>query len=202
MEYKSNSHKAKEQKQQKQENIPAKKVEKVASGKVRKKSEVRKFADVFLAEDLDSVKSYILIDVLIPTIKKAISDIVTNGIDMLLGMDSLPKNKRSTSSKVSYRKYYDDSHDRRDRPLVRTRTRYNYDDVEFENRGEAEEVLMRLRELLEMYEVVSVADLYDLADVEGDYTDYKYGWTQLDFAEPVRLAGGMYRLKLPRVKPI
>lgn len=49
-----------------------------------KKSEMQKFADVFISEDVNNVKSYIVMDVLVPAIKKAISDIVTNGIDMIL----------------------------------------------------------------------------------------------------------------------
>lgn len=74
-EYKANSHKAK-----KAEEKRAKKVDKVVTGKVRtkKKSEMSKFKDVFISEDVSNVKSYIFLDVLIPTIKKALSDIIVN----------------------------------------------------------------------------------------------------------------------------
>ena len=63
--YKPNSHKAKEEASK---NVPEKKIEKVISGtaKSKKKSEVRKLTDVFISEDVDSVKSYILLDVLVP----------------------------------------------------------------------------------------------------------------------------------------
>ena len=82
-EYKPNSHRSKEERK---ESIPEKHVEKVISGTVKpkKKSEMQKFADVFISEDVNNVKSYIVMDVLVPAIKKAISDIVTNGIDMIL----------------------------------------------------------------------------------------------------------------------
>ena len=78
-EYKPNSHKSKEDQKGA---VSEKKVEKVIAGTVKskKKSEIRKFTDVFISEDIDNVKSYILLDVLIPAIKKAISDVVTNGI--------------------------------------------------------------------------------------------------------------------------
>ena len=58
-EYKPNSHKSKEEQQTAP---PEKKVEKVVSGSVksRKKSEIQKFADVFIQEDAQKVKSYIL----------------------------------------------------------------------------------------------------------------------------------------------
>ena len=127
-EYKPNSHKSKEEQQAAR---PEKKVEKVVSGSVksRKKSEIQKFADVFIQEDAQKVKSYILMDVLVPAVKKAISDIVTNGIDMILYGETGRTKKNGTASKVSYRSYYDKRDDRRDYGSSRTRTGYDYDDV-------------------------------------------------------------------------
>ncbi len=92
-EYKPNSHRSKEERK---ESIPEKHVEKVISGTVKpkKKSEMQKFADVFISEDVNNVKSYIVMDVLVPAIKKAISDIVTNGIDMILVWRSWESQKR------------------------------------------------------------------------------------------------------------
>lgn len=57
-------------------------------------------------------------------------------------------------------------------------------------------------ELIDMYGVVSVADLYDLVGITGNYTDNKYGWTNIRNAEPVRAMGGGYMLKLPKALPI
>ena len=72
-------------------------------------------------------------------------------------------------------RYYDDR-DRRDSGNVsRTRTGYDYDDIILESRGEAEDVLERMDELIATYQVVSVADFYDLVGVSGNYTDNKYG---------------------------
>lgn len=68
-EYKSNSHKSKEEQK---ETAPEKRVEKVVSGTVKpkKKGEMQKFADVFISEDVNNVKSYILLEVLVPAIKR------------------------------------------------------------------------------------------------------------------------------------
>lgn len=68
--YKSNSDKARQEQQSE------KKVEAVITGtaKTRKKGEMQKFADVFIAEDANNVKSYILMEVIVPAVKKAISD--------------------------------------------------------------------------------------------------------------------------------
>lgn len=183
--------------------LPEKKVEKVVSGpvKARKKSEMQKFADVFIQEDAQKVKSYILMDVLVPAVKKAISDIVTNGIDMILYGETGRSKKSGTASKVSYRSYYDKKDERRDYSANRTRTGYDYDDVVLDNRGEAEDVLSRMDELIATYGIVSVADFYDLVGITGNYTDNKYGWTDIRNASVVRVRDG-YVIKLPRALPL
>lgn len=200
-EYKSNSHKAREARK---ETLPEKKVEKVISGtaKSKKKNELKKFADVFISEDANNVKSYILLDVLVPAVKKAISDIVTNGIDMILYGESGRTKKNSTASKISYRSYYEKENNRRDYTNQRARSGFDYDEIIFENRGDAEAVLDAMNDIISQYNVVSVLDLYDLADVSTDnYTAKNYGWTDISGCKAVRVNDG-YVLKLPRALPL
>ena len=197
--YKPNSHRFKEE-QKTDVKDESKKLEKGVNGsvKVRKKSHLK---EALISEDASNIKSYIVIDVLIPAIKKAISDIVKNGIEMLLYGDSGRSNgQRSPSSSVSYRDYYDRRDDRY-RPNPSQRQGRSIDDLVIESRGEAEEVLTRMDELLETYKMVTVADFYDLVGVTCDYTDNNYGWTSLRSAEVVRVRDG-YIIKLPRALPI
>lgn len=201
MDYKPNSNKYKEEQKQQSE----KKVQKVVSGtvKTKKKNEMSKFKDVFISEDAGNVKNYIVMDVLIPAMKKAISDIVRDGIDMILYGESGRSKKRSDSYYVSYdKKYRDRDRDRSyDRDRDRVRRGYSCDDIIIESRGEAEEVLTRMDELIETYGVASVADLYDLVGLRCEYTDNKYGWNNLRNAEPIRVRDG-YMLKMPKALPI
>lgn len=197
---KPNSNKYKEE----QKEASEKKVEKIVRGtvKTKKKSEIKKFTDVFISEDASNVKNYLVMDVLIPAAKKAISDIVTTGIDMLLYGESGRTKRNSPSSKVSYRDYYNRNRDDDRRySSSRTNTGYNYDDIVLETRGEAEDVLERMGELIDVYGQVTVADLYDLVGVTGNYTDNKYGWTNIRNAETIRVRDG-YMLKLPKVLPV
>ena len=199
MDYKPNSHKYKQQLKEQGD----KKVEKVVHGiaKTRKKSQVRKFTDVFISEDASNVKSYILMDVLVPTIKKAISDIVKDGIDMILGTGG-PSTRSTNASKVSYRNYYDRRDNERNYTSARRNTTgYSYDDIILETRGEAEEVITAMDGLMDTYGIVSVADLYDLVGIQCNYTDNKYGWTNIRNVEPIRVRDG-YMLKLPKAMPI
>ena len=196
--YKPNSHKSREE----QKALPEKKkVEKVVSGKTtKKKNNVRKFTDTFVSEDIQNVKSYVVMDVLIPAVKKAIADIVSNGIEMLLYGDTNGRTKRNgNSTYVSYNKY--SSSDRRDDRYATRRTAYSFDDILFESRVEAEEVRDRMDELIDMYGNVSVADMCDLAGVSCNYTDNKYGWTNIRNAEIVRVRDG-YIIKMPKALPL
>ena len=108
--------------------------------------------------------------------------------------------RRDSGSRVSYTKYYERD---RDREYDRNRSRrsvYDYDDIILDTRREAEDVLNRMDDLIDAYGMVSVADLYDLVGVSGNYTDNKYGWTNLRNAEVRRTRDG-YLIKLPKALP-
>lgn len=201
----SNSYKAREESALASQK--KKQITKVTKGvvKTKKKNEMSKLGGMLISEDASKVKSYILMDVLVPTIKKAISDIVKNGVDMIL-YGEVGQNKKCTyASTVSYRDYYDNGSRSVSRfddpPIARTRAGYSFDDVILETRGEAEEVLSSMDELIETYGSVSVADMYDLVGISCEYTDNKYGWKNIRTAEPVRVRDG-YMLKLPRALPL
>lgn len=140
-------------------------------------------------------------DVLLPGIKKGISDIVTTGIQMLLYGE---KGRGSSAGRVSYKSYYDrggTNYSDAYRSSTRNRTvGHNLDDIVVESRGEAEEVLIRLDELISHYGQASVADFYDLVGVTGSYTDNNWGgrifeWHQYD---PFEMAICLKCQKLPR----
>lgn len=191
--YEPNSHKSKEEQKQ----LP-----KVVQGTVvkKKKSDIGKLADVFIAEDAKNVKNYILMDVVVPLIKNAIEDIVTNGIRMILRGETSARKSSTAASKVSYRSYYE-SRDN-DRHVNQTRTTgYSYEDLIFESRGEAEDVRTRLDEAIDTYGMVSVGDMFDLAGITCNYTDYNYGWTNIRNAEIIHVREG-YLLKMPKALPI
>lgn len=198
--YKPNSHAYKEAQRQASDETTAKKVEKVVQGtaKIKKKNEFQKLAGVFISEDAKNVKSYVFSDILVPAIKKAIVDIVTDGINMFF-YGGTRRGSSSSGSKVSYRSYYDRKDDRQSDS--RPRTGYSYDEIVLESRGEAEEVLSQLSDLIDTYRVATVADLYDLVGITHNYTDNKYGWTNIRNAEAQRCKDG-YMLKLPKPIPI
>lgn len=196
--YKPNSHKYKER--QREESTEKKRVGKVVSGKakLKKKNEVRKLADIFIAEDIHTVTNSLLMDILFPAFKKTIFDMITNGAEMLVYGETGRSRKHSDRGYTSYRDYAE----RSERRESRARTRFDYDDVSFEYRGDAEEVLDRMKDTLDEYGMVRVTDLYDMAGFTAPYTAERYGWTNLRDAEVRRTRDGDYVIRLPRAMAI
>jgi hypothetical protein len=195
-----NSHKSRnDRKQLEAPAQPEKRVEKVVHGKVKaKKNEMRKWTDLIISEDVVNVKNYILMDVIIPSVKKAIYDLIVGTLDMSLYGGRGGNSRRPGADKISYVDYNGASRrDDHSRGVTRTASGYSYDDITVETRGEAEAVLTRMDEIMEAYEQVRVADLYDLVGITGDYTDNKYGWTNIRNARIVRTRDG-YKIEMPR----
>lgn len=205
MDYKPNSHRFKREQAEKEAAEKERKVNKVISGgaKTKKKSEVRKFADVFVPEDTAKVKNHILMDVLVPAIKNMISESIKTGIDMILYGDVDTRRKtNSPASKISYGKFYDSPVYRSNSVTTASRyTTYDYSDIILDSRGDAEAVLMGMDEIMSKYELVRVADMYDLVGITGSYTDNNYGWTDIRSARIERVREG-YIIRMPKPLPI
>lgn len=202
VEFPANSHKKKEEREE------TRKVEKVTRGRVvqRKKSLGKRFLETFIGDDVNSVTGYILHDVLIPAAKATLSDMVQGGIEMLLFGERKGNRTRRDQGRsyVSYNNYSSQNNNRREDRRdygQRNRARHNFDDIILSTRGEAEEVLSHLVDLTMDYGEASVADLYDLVGITEEFTDRKYGWTNLGSASVSRVREG-YLLNLPKPIPL
>lgn len=203
-EYKSNSHRSRDGEV---EEIPEKKIGPVISGTAttQKKTGFGKFAESMIVEDVTNVGSFILTDVLIPAFKKTIVDIVTNGIDMLLYGKTGVSKPGSTVSRFTYGgsgSYYNYSRASETTKVPSSTSTVDYDNIIFENRGDAEAVLAQMEEIVDQFGVVSVGDMYECADLPApSYTVNKYGWSNIRSAQVIRVRDG-YLLKLPKASPI
>lgn len=186
---------------ERQQHSDGKRVEKVVKGTVKvKKNEMRKLTDVFISEDVHNVKSYIIFDVLVPSIKKAIYDIVVNSLDMSLfgGRGG----KRPTADRVSYNDYGASSRrSERSSGGERPGRVTGYDDLVFDTYADAKAVLSKMDEIMDVYGIVRVADMYDAANITPEYTANNYGWTDIRSAEIVAVRDG-FLIKMPRALPI
>lgn len=212
--YPSNSKTQKAEKALTEQTRP--KVEKVVKGVVKrqKPSLGKRMAETLALDDTKNVKNYIVHDVLIPAAKSMICDIVGWGgfAEMILfsggrhgrGPSSTIRRDGGTS-RINYgsisRDPYRNSRDQQKESVVRTRGRFDFDDLIIPTRGEAEEVLSKLFDLTVEYGQATVADLYDACDLPTEFTDNKWGWTDLRGVEPRRVHDG-YILTLPKPIPL
>lgn len=200
-EFKSNSHKSKASKNDSK--VEERKATKVVRGSatIQKKGAISKFASIFIAEDIANVKEFIIKDVLIPTAKKAIDDIFSEGIHMLLYKGEPRRTTgRGGVSRVSYGGFYNNQQLKREE-TPRTQNLSDFENILFDNRGDAEAVLTQMDEIVSMYGIVSVADLYDSAGLTCPFTWNNYGWRDIRSATVLSMQGG-YVIKLPRPMPI
>lgn len=170
-----NSNKDKEQpKREKKEKIVQSKVVK------SKPSFLRKTASLFFkdAADEEDLKTTIIFDYLIPTVKDTV---VEMGKMLLEGIfyGSTTSHRKSGGSKpykVSYSDYYDTDKKPKKNSVGSS---YNLDEIAMDSRSDAERVLDTMIDIIHEYKAASVADFCDLVGVDSNFTDYKYGWTDL-----------------------
>lgn len=211
--YPANSHKSRIRESSKATVVvkpEERKVEKVISGKAttQKKGLTKRLLEGFLGEDTRSVGEYIIQDVLILAAKRMICDTVGWGgaAEMILFGEKSGKNSRREGSRggsyTSYGSYYKSTdnrgNDRRDISHT-ARTRHDFDEVIFETKGDAEEVLFSLSELVVDYGEATVRDFYDFAGITASFTDEKYGWTDLRGVRIRPMRSG-YIIDLPRTR--
>jgi hypothetical protein len=140
------------------------------------------------------VKSYVIKELLIPGIKR----MFLSSLEMLLNGKGYSSNKKDRQvATVSYRDYYE-----RDRREDYSRSDYpDFEDIVFEDRGDAEYILDQLRDVLQRYRVARVSDMFELARQASPYTANRYGWTDLSMARVMPTRGG-YMIKMPKAIPI
>lgn len=167
--------------------------------KTREKSLGSKFAETFISDDINNVKKYLLMDVVVPAIKETIASVVIGGIEMIL-FGSTRSHKPSlygTTSYVNYSSAYNGYSTKKQ--IQQPATTAPSGEIILETRGEAEGVLSSLVDLTVDYGSASVADLYDLLGVpeRSNFTDNKYGWVDLSSSSVRRVREG-YLIVLPK----
>ena len=183
--------------------VPEKHADKVISGEVKtkKRSLIKRFTDIFFKESLTDVKTYIVQDVIVPAICENIVDIITSTAGMLFLGEATRRIRgrgQSNGSKISYDKMYNGRQEKMP-SYSRSKLAYNFDDIWFENRGDAELVLESMFDILNSeYRQVTVADLYDLVGKSTTFTQNKYGWRDLRGARVAVSPSRGYFLDLPK----
>lgn len=165
----------------------------------KKPSWFEKAAKWFISEDVDDIKSYLIFDLIIPGVKDVTFDLVEM---MLFGGKGSRKSRGS--SKVSYDGYYNRK-ERRARSKSRNRedkdTSTDYKDIIVEDRGDAEDIVDRMQDLIDRNGKASIADLLDLVNLPSNFADVDWGWTNPRSISYRRVRDG-YKIDVDRVRDI
>jgi len=185
-------------------------IAKVVTGQVarRKKPLSARFREVFVGGDAQSVGSYILFDVIVPAAKDVIADAVSQGVERLIFGEARSSSRRTgnrpggPNAHVSYNRYSSSTpwnRERREEPKLsrRARASHDFDEIILATRGEAEEVIDRLFDLVSRYQQATVSDLYELVGITSNFADEKWGWTDIRGAGVTRVSNG-YLLDLTK----
>lgn len=185
-----------------------KKVERVTSADAvrRKKSLGRRFKDTFVGGDAKSAMQYVALSVIVPSAKDMLAEAAHAWTERLIYGETRPRKTGPSGytgvGHVDYRGISGGSNKPKAEPpsLSRAaRTRQDFGEIVIQHRGDAEEVIDSMYEMLSRYGSVSVADLYGLTGIRSEHTDHTWGWTDLRGAKPVPLRNGNgYVLSLPR----
>ena len=206
--YSNNSHKAKGKKAQ-AESPPEKKTEKVIHGSIveRKKPLGKKFMETFVQESTSDLKEYLIFDVAVPAFKNLLLDLIQQGSQRMFYGSSRPNTSRNYQqgggTQVRYNSMFGGGPGSPAPKTSRFQPRVGGDFGEhcLETRLDAELVLDRLGDILDSYGVVSVPDYYDAIGKTAEFTDHKYGWTNLAKAH-IRQTREGYLIEFPQAEII
>lgn len=193
-----------------EETTEPKKIEAVVNGEVtrRKKPAGKRFAETFIGGDFNTVGRYVVLEVLIPAAKDAISDAFSQGIDRMLFGESNRTRSRTSSSRpagsagyVSYNRIAQNNKPSRsgldEFRKTERRSSHEFDDIILSSRPEAEEVVDKMFDLINQYQQVTVADVLELVGISSNHVDHKWGWTDLRGLGVTKIRDG-YLLDVPR----
>ena len=204
--YPSNSHKHKEEMNKKKEY--EKRAKKVVQSAVRskKKNDLQKVAGALFSQDKVELKDYVLYDVIVPLLKDGLYKIGNSALGMILYGGASKGKTTLNGTKFSYGGT-DYNGVSKNKPLSYSsntgRRIYEYDDIEFTSRSDAELVLMQLDELIDHFNIVRIADLYEAAGVTPeDWTVTDYGWDDITSARIDRKMNGKFVIRMPKPIPI
>lgn len=174
---------------------------------VRDKPMRRRVAEAFVSDERGNIKDHVIFDVVIPAIKNAICDVITDGITMFLFGDKKRRRVGDGPVRTSYGSFWASSITETNRrtevsasPARSSMGRYM--DAAWESKDEANEVLDQMTEIFGEYKVLTVADFFGLIDDPKNFpiesVHNKWGWKSLSEARVEKVGSGLWGITLPR----
>lgn len=182
----------------------------VATGKKREVTKLPWFLSILLPDESWSVSDLIEYRIK-PGIRSGIHSMIIEVIDRWFDDDRGGKSRSSVGSYVSYGRYSN-----KDRYPERSRSIDKHEDersgrrpaaepafceIEFDTKADAVDVLTYLQDTIDEYNILTMAEAYTAANMKPQYTDFNYGWRNIDRAYIDR-KGGKFYLIMPKAQQI
>lgn len=185
------------------ENSEPKRLDKVTKSEtVEKKPSIgKRLIGLFVSDDAQEIKRYLIDDLIIPSIKTGILSALemiffhrTNGYGNWRPTDYSKSSQRPTTysySSQSRTTTVNAGQNRSANGSLKT--------ILYKTRFDAEAVLRALDEQIVTYGEATVMQYYDASDVDSQFTDAKWGWKDISTARIYPVSGG-FSIQMP--KPI
>ena len=165
----------------------------------------RKFTDAMIGADISDVKSFLIWDCLVPSLKYAILDSILmlfgEGPARRGGARNINQVQRQNVNYAGYSSINTGNGNRstyQSNNQARVSTRFATDELLFDYREDAEEVLDILVDHLTEFGHITVADVFDQAGVTvDDFTMNDWGWRDLSQVK-IRKSRGYWVIDFPR----
>lgn len=179
------------------------------------KGKVEDNSKSFFKGSVQTAGNSILTDILIPAAKDTIYNMFSSFMgSILFGDANIPQRGRGyygnngSMRTMDGRQYNDYGSLTRNNPFnnrtTMNRSVYEYQNIEFETRGDAELALGMLRDICDEQGFCTVLNLYEISGNQPNSTDNNWGWYSLPegIVKPQKKFNGFYKLTLPPVVSI
>lgn len=174
--------------------------------KPKKKKFGQKMKEAMFSEDIGkgSVTEYVFFKILIPSVKRVLSDMANTAINMALGLDPKTRTIQSNTHTANASLYRDRNYSR-----GYSASEYNRRDAISElewDEETAKDIYAQMTDLIELYGNCSLADAYSIMGL-GDRirtTDRNWGWTSMRNSDvvPADRNEDRWYIDMPPARPL
>lgn len=174
--------------------------------KPKKKKFGQKLKEAMFSEDIGSgsVTEYVFFKILIPSVKRVLSDMANTAINMALGLDPKTRTIQANTHTANASVYRDRNYNRGYSQQEYSR-REAISELEWDEET-AKDIFNQMCELVDRYGNCSISDAYAIMGL-GDRirtTDRNWGWTSMRNAEvvPIDRTDDRWIIDMPAARPL
>lgn len=177
------------------------------TAKPKKKKFGQKLKEAMFSEDIGngSVTEHIFFRILIPSVKRVLSDMANTAINMALGLDPKTRTIQSSNPHTSNASVYRDRNYNRPVDNYTNNRREAISELEWDEQT-ANDIYTQVCEIIDKYGEISIGDVYSIMGMGSKIrtTDSKWGWISTRGIEVVPLDARHERniIDFPSARPL